>query len=152
MARYRPSVAAILQKPGGEILVAERSDVEEAWQFPQGGVDEGEDPVAALKRELGEEVGLAPEHYDVVRSEGGYRYDYPKHYRKKRAYGGQEQTYFLCRFKGTDEDISLVHADHQREFSRFRWIEPRDFRREWLPDFKSEVYARVMRDFFGVEI
>jgi putative (di)nucleoside polyphosphate hydrolase len=137
MANYRPNVAAILQKPGGEILVAERSDVAGGWQFPQGGVDDGEDLLTALERELGEEAGLKREHYEIEASRGGYRYDYPKNHRKKTAYAG------------TDADICL---DGSHEFSRFQWIQPRAFRREWLPEFKRKVYAQVMQDFFGVKL
>ena len=52
MSEYRPNVAAIMQRTDGKILVAERADVQDAWQFPQGGVDPGEDLLAALYREV----------------------------------------------------------------------------------------------------
>ena len=149
MGRYRPNVAAILQNADGEILVAERSGISNAWQFPQGGVDEGEDLETALRREVREEVGIAGKHLEILRSQGGYRYDYPDRHRKKGRFDGQEQTYFLCRFTGEDSDIKL---DDSPEFSRHRWIRPGKFKAKWLPDFKLEVYREVMRDFFDVEI
>jgi len=147
--RYRPNVAAILQRLDGDILIAERSGIPGAWQFPQGGVDEGEDRKTALRRELREDIGVRPEHFEILKSQGSYRYDYPEHHRKKQAFAGQEQTYFLCRFTGTDADIVL---DASPEFSRYRWIRPEEFKAEWLPEFKLEVYRKVMRDFFDVEI
>ena len=147
--RYRPNVAAILQTLDGDILIAERSGIPGAWQFPQGGVDEGEDLESALRRELREEVGVAPEHFEILKSQGGYRYEFPEDHQKRLAFEGQEQTYFLCGFTGSDADIVL---DGSPEFSRHRWIRPEEFEAAWLPDFKLAVYREVMRDFFDVEI
>ncbi len=149
MGLYRPNVAAILQNRQGRILVAERSGVEKAWQFPQGGVDNGEDLEAALIREVREEVGIASSKFEILKSKGGYRYDYPENHKKRGEFIGQEQTYYLCRFLGEDADITL---DESPEFSRHRWIKPEKFKAKWLPKFKLEVYRRVMRDFFEVEI
>ena len=149
MGRYRPNVAAIFLNGNGEIFVAERSDVAEAWQFPQGGVDEGEDLETALKREVREEIGIEPCKYEIVESRGGYRYDFPEKHKKRQTFAGQEQTYFLCRFLGEDADFRL---DDSPEFSRHRWIRPEKLKLEWLPNFKLEVYQAVMRDFFGVDL
>ena len=149
MGRYRPNVAAIIQNLDGEILVAERSGIKNAWQFPQGGVDKGEDLETALRREVREEVGIVANLFEILSSRGGYRYDYPDRHKKKRTFAGQEQTYYLCRFTGEDSDIKL---DDSPEFDRHRWIRPEDFKSAWLPEFKLRVYREVMRDFFGVEI
>jgi len=145
---YRPNVAAILRKPTGEILVAERLTVDNAWQFPQGGVDDGESMTEALVRELEEEIGVTANLITVVREKGGYRYAFPKGRLKYGIYGGQEQTYFLCDFHGTDDDIHLDR--HHREFSQFKWVQPGEFRLDWVPKFKRPTYTAVFRDFFDI--
>ncbi len=145
---YRPNVAALLVDPEGRVFIAERTDVRDAWQFPQGGVDDGESPEAALARELVEEIDLAPEKYSLREQRGGYRYIFPGGRRKWRKFRGQEQTYFLCDFLGGDADINLATA--HPEFRNFRWIDPGTFSLRWVPDFKRQVYRDVLRDFFGV--
>jgi putative (di)nucleoside polyphosphate hydrolase len=146
---YRPNVAALLVDRNGRVFIAERTDVRDAWQFPQGGIDEGESPEEALGRELIEEIDLAPEKYTVRRQQGGYRYVFPGGRRKWRKFRGQEQTYFLCDFQGSDADINLATA--HPEFRSFRWIDPATFSLRWVPDFKRRVYRDVLRDFFAVE-
>jgi putative (di)nucleoside polyphosphate hydrolase len=147
---YRPNVAAILQREDGRILVAERINIPGAWQFPQGGIDDGETAPQALFRELQEEIGVTPELITVLQERGGYRYAFPKGRLKYGIYGGQEQTYYLCRYTGTDADINLA-ATHQ-EFASFKWIEPREFELDWTPKFKRAVYRQVMHDFFGLDL
>jgi putative (di)nucleoside polyphosphate hydrolase len=140
----------LLVNPEGRLLIAERIRHRGAWQFPQGGVDQGENPEETLLRELREEIGVRPELVEIVMRRGGYRYRFPRPMRRFGRNIGQEQTYFLCRFLGTDADINIKTA--QPEFRSFRWIAPHEFRLEWLPEFKREVYRNVMRDFFGVEL
>ncbi len=147
---YRPNVAAILSREDGSILIAERVTFRGSWQFPQGGVDDGESMEAALYREVEEEVGVSRERIRVISQRGGYRYAFPKGRLKYGIYGGQEQTYFFCRFLGTDMDIDLKR--HNQEFSDWKWIMPAEFRLEWLPRFKKPVYRAVFRDFFAVEL
>lgn len=147
---YRPNVAAILRRPDGDILVAERISVDGAWQFPQGGVDDGETMQEALVRELEEEIGVTANLITTVSEKGGYRYAFPKGRLKYGIYGGQEQTYFLCDFHGTDDDIHLDR--HHREFSRFKWVKPSEFRLDWVPKFKRPTYLAVFQDFFGITL
>lgn len=150
MELYRPNVAALLVNQEGRLLIAERIRHRNAWQFPQGGVDRGEDPGQALFRELKEEIGVAPELVEIVMSKGGYRYRFPRPMRRFGRNIGQEQTYFLCRFLGTDADINLKTPEP--EFRSFKWIAPHEFQLKWLPDFKRDVYLQVMQDFFGVTL
>lgn len=147
---YRPNVAAILQREDGCIFVAERINIKNAWQFPQGGIDEGEDAETALFRELAEEIGVKREQLQILQRRDGYRYSFSKGRLKYGIYGGQEQTYFLCQFDGTDADFNL-DATH-REFATFKWIKPSEFQMAWVPKFKQRVYRQVMQDFFGVEL
>lgn len=147
---YRPNVAAILQRDSGEILIAERLNVRHAWQFPQGGVDDGEDMTTGLYRELEEEIGVKREQIQIKASRTGYRYAFQKGRLKYGIYGGQEQTYFLCDYLGKDKDIRL--DAHHQEFGRWRWIKPSDFKLKWVPKFKRHVYHQVFKDFFEIDL
>ncbi len=144
--KYRPNVAGILRDRNGKILVAERLNYPGAWQFPQGGVDQGEDLREALYRELEEEIGVGRERYQVVEERGGYRYEFVNGRLKFGIYGGQEQTYFLCDYLGHHDEIS-IDTKHP-EFQQVRWIRPEEFDFNWVPEFKRQVYAQVMADFF----
>jgi len=155
MREYRPNVAALMVNEKGELLVCERLLNPGAWQFPQGGVDDGEEPSVAILREIEEEIGLKAEHYVVVKWQDGYRYDYPEGVRKKKSpekarFIGQEQRYYLCRVNSDAPEVNLMQEP--REFSKARWIEPKEFRLSWLPDFKKETYKAVMNDFFAVAL
>ncbi len=147
---YRPNVAAILTDAQDRIFIAERVNISGAWQFPQGGIDDGEDAETAMFRELAEEIGVRREQVEVIEQRGGYRYAFPKPRLKYGIYGGQEQTYFRLRFLGRDEDVNL-DATH-REFARWRWIRPDEFRMQWVPPFKRGVYRQVFLDFFGLAL
>lgn len=146
---YRANVAGILRNPRGRILICERLGVPDAWQFPQGGIDEGETPEQALVRELWEEVGVVAGDFAIVERRGPYRYLYGNG-RIKRGFHGKEQHYFLCDYTGLDARID-VETKHP-EFQAFRWIAPGDFQPGWLPEMKREVYRAVFADFFGVKI
>ena len=154
MVRYRPNVAAIILNGDGNLLICERSNVPGAWQFPQGGVDDGESMEQALFREVREEVGLGKNDYEVIGRRDGYRYLYPPEVRVKkiRKHGnhGQEQTYFLCKLKPSAPPINVNQKP--REFDAYRWIQPDEFDLDWLPSFKREVYCAVMEDFFGIRL
>jgi putative (di)nucleoside polyphosphate hydrolase len=154
MVRYRPNVAALMINADGALLICERTTVSGAWQFPQGGVDNGEGLEDALYREVEEEIGLRKKHYKVVDRKDGYRYLYPPAVRqkklKKHGNHGQEQTYFLCRLKSGAPEIDINQSP--QEFCAYRWIDPEEFDLDWLPDFKHEVYRKVMQDFFGISL
>lgn len=151
MEEYRANVAALLVNEEGLLLVCERLKNKGAWQFPQGGVDEGEAHDAALLREVQEEVGLLPEDYVVEESRGGYRYEFPPNLQANKAkFVGQEQRYYLCRVKAGAREVDLMQEP--REFRQAQWIRPEEFDLSWVPEFKKTVYREVMRDFFRVEL
>lgn len=147
--RLRPNVAAIVRDAAGKILVCERADHAGAWQFPQGGVDEGETHEQALVRELSEEISLGAGDVRVVSRKGPYRYLYPSGF-KKRGFNGVEQIYFLVDLEGPPSKINVETA--HPEFRAVQWIAPAQFDLSWLPSMKREVYGAVFRDFFGVDI
>jgi putative (di)nucleoside polyphosphate hydrolase len=147
--KYRSNVAAILRNAAGKILICERLGVPGAWQFPQGGIDGTETPEEALIREVWEEVGVPAEQLHIVSRRGPFRYVYDNG-RIKRGFHGKEQLYFLCDFTGADDDIDVNVKSP--EFQAYRWIAPKDFRIEWLPEMKRDVYRTVFSEFFKVTI
>ncbi|MGJ8633921.1 MAG: RNA pyrophosphohydrolase [Luteolibacter sp.] len=154
MVPYRPNVAALMLNDHGQLLICERRTVPGAWQFPQGGVDPGEETEEALYREVREEIGISKKHYKIISQRDGYRYLYPPEIRvkkiKKHGYHGQEQTYFLCQL---NPDAPEIDVDQDpSEFRAYRWISPDEFDLDWLPAFKHEVYRAVMKDFFDITL
>jgi putative (di)nucleoside polyphosphate hydrolase len=147
--KYRDNVAGILRNRSGKILICERLGVAAAWQFPQGGIDEGETPEEALVRELGEEIGVEAKDFRIVERRGPYRYAFGNG-RTKKGFHGKMQLYFLCDFSAPDSRIE-VHTEHP-EFQAFRWIAPEEFQIDWLPEMKREVYRLVFEEFFRIRI
>jgi putative (di)nucleoside polyphosphate hydrolase len=143
---YRPAVAAILQDRAGRILICERADAVGAWQFPQGGIEAGETPVAALVREVLEEISLPRNAYSIVSVRGPYRYSFPPGITKK-GFRGQAHHYFLLRLRAAKSAVNI--AGPGAEFRSARWIRPGEFKLAWLPPMKRRTYRRVLRDFFG---
>lgn len=95
-----------------------------------------------------EEIGVSREMYTIEACRTDYRYKFPKGHLKKGLYCGQTQTYFLCDYLGAKKAIDL--DAHVREFSRYKWIYPEDFKIRWVPRFKRPVFKRVFKDFFGI--
>lgn len=148
---YRPCVGVMLVNADGLVFVGKRIDNREGdwWQMPQGGVDEGEDLTDAAMRELAEETGISASHISIIsRIEESMRYDLPKDLVGKLwggKYRGQEQTWFLARFSGSDVDIKL-DAHDPPEFCEYRWVEP-DQLPELIVPFKKRVYRTVVEGF-----
>lgn len=144
---YRPGVGIMLLNQDNLVFVAKRIDtISEAWQMPQGGIDEGEEPRACALRELKEEIGT-DKAIILAESREWLTYDLPDHLVPKiwgGRYRGQKQKWFAMRFTGVDSDINI--ATEHPEFCQWQWIEaPR------LPDiivpFKRELYARLVSEF-----
>lgn len=146
---YRPCAGIMLANRAGLVFVGQRIDNPgDAWQMPQGGIDDGEDPEAAAFRELGEETGLMPGHFDLLaRSRDEYFYDLPPELQGNIWGGrwrGQRQWWFLMRFKGEDIDINI--ETRHPEFSRWKWAEPQDLPKLIVP-FKRRIYEAVVAEF-----
>ncbi|MCA1659549.1 MAG: NUDIX domain-containing protein [Verrucomicrobiaceae bacterium] len=146
---HRPAVAAILQDRSGRILICERSDIPGAWQFPQGGIETGEAPAAALAREVLEEIALPRSAYSIVAVRGPYRYRFPSGITKKGFHGASHH-YFLLRLRGSKNLINASAGNG--EFRQTRWIRPEEFDLAWLPRMKRSAYRRVFRNFFAVSL
>lgn len=148
---YRPCAGIMLANTEGKIFVGQRIDKApdiDAWQMPQGGIDEGEDPEQAALRELVEETGISPDVVDVIaRSREEYFYDLPEELLGKIWKGrfrGQRQWWFLMRFKGVDSDIN-IETEHP-EFSRWQWVMP-DRLPVLIVPFKRRLYESLVTEF-----
>jgi putative (di)nucleoside polyphosphate hydrolase len=148
---YRPCAGIMLANTEGKVFVGQRIDKApegDAWQMPQGGIDEGEDAEKAAMRELVEETGIAPELVDVIaRSRNEHFYDLPDELLGKiwkGKYRGQRQWWFLMRFKGKDSDIN-IETDHP-EFSRWQWVSPERLPPLIVP-FKKRLYESLVTEF-----
>jgi putative (di)nucleoside polyphosphate hydrolase len=146
---YRPAAGVMLLNAEGKVFVAQRLDSTlEAWQMPQGGLDEGEDAEAGALRELEEETGIAPRHVEIIaRSPAELYYDLPDDLVGKMWKGkwrGQRQTWFLCRFTGTDADVNIQTA--HPEFRAWKWAEPAELPAMIVP-FKKKLYEDVLAAF-----
>lgn len=147
---YRANVGIILTNDAGQLLWARRVGGQDAWQFPQGGINENETPEQALYRELGEEVGLAQSDVQLLASTQGWlRYRLPKRFVR---WGqdplciGQKQKWFLLRLLAQDEAVNLnSEAEARPEFDHWQWVS------YWYPlgkvvAFKREVYRRALKE------
>ena len=144
---YRPNVGIIICNDVGQVLWAKRIG-QDAWQFPQGGIKQGESPEHALYRELQEEVGLAKSDVQILGCTRGWlRYRLPKRMirqGKQPVCVGQKQKWFLLRMLSHDSAVKIDETDSP-EFDGWRWVS------YWYPlgqvvSFKREVYRKALRE------
>jgi putative (di)nucleoside polyphosphate hydrolase len=145
-AEYRPCVGIMLLDRRGQVFVAQRIDTPtEAWQMPQGGIDDGENPSAAF-RELREEIGTDRAEI-LAESQGWLRYDLPADRVQQARHGrwrGQRQKWFVMRFTGDNGDIDL--ATEHPEFSAWKWV-PIERLPDLIVSFKRQVYLDLLAEF-----
>ncbi|XP_020585275.1 nudix hydrolase 26, chloroplastic-like isoform X2 [Phalaenopsis equestris] len=151
-AGYRKNVGICLVNSSKKIFTASRLDIPGAWQMPQGGVGEGEDPRDAAFRELLEETGVSSAE---ILAEVPYwlTYDFPLEVREKlnKLWGedwkGQAQKWFCFRFIGKEEEINLDGDETEKpEFGEWSWMSPQQVI-ELAVGFKKPVYEEVLKYF-----
>ncbi len=145
---FRPNVGIILTNTQGQLLWARRVGGQDAWQFPQGGINANETPEQALYRELHEEVGLRPEDVEILACTRGWlRYRLPHRLMRHNSLPlcvGQKQKWFLLRMLSEDNKVSLDNGGRP-EFDAWRWVS------YWYPlgkvvSFKKDVYRRALKE------
>ncbi len=144
---YRPGVGIMLLNKNSQVFVAKRIDTaEDAWQMPQGGIKNGEDPRQAALRELKEEVGTSSVKI-IAESQQWLQYDLPSGFVSKVWKGrfrGQRQKWFALRFLGEDHDIN-IHTT-KPEFDAWKWVNSADLLDLIVP-FKRGLYGKIIEEF-----
>ncbi|MCP4042232.1 MAG: RNA pyrophosphohydrolase [Gammaproteobacteria bacterium] len=144
---YRPNVGIILSNSSGRVFWGRRVG-QNAWQFPQGGIQPNETPMDAMYRELYEEIGLLPQHVDIRGcTQGWLRYRLPRRFIRRHCNPiciGQKQIWYILRFIGTEADVRLDLSE-KPEFDNWRWVH------YWYPIskvvfFKRSVYRRALNE------
>lgn len=142
---FRPNVGIILSNVHGQVFWAKRVG-QQSWQFPQGGIQRGEEAEDALFRELEEEVGLRPEHVRIVGCTRRWlRYRLPRRYvrRNRRPLCiGQKQKWFMLKLVAPEACVRFDACD-KPEFDGYRWVD------YWQPIdevvfFKRQVYQLAL--------
>lgn len=159
---YRPCVGVMVLNRDGLVWAGRRIAEPETeligtarlWQMPQGGIDRGDDPLAAARRELYEETGIESVSL-IAEAPNWINYDLPPHLvgiALKGKYRGQTQRWFAFRFEGDESEIRInpPPGGHTPEFDAWAWKPMRD-----LPDlivpFKRKVYEQVIQAFAHLE-
>lgn len=145
---FRPNVGIMLTNDRGQLLWARRVGGQDAWQFPQGGINADETPEQALYRELHEEIGLHREDVEILACTRGWlRYRLPSRLVRHNSQPlcvGQKQKWFLLRLRTDDSRICLENGG-RAEFDDWRWVS------YWYPlskvvAFKRDVYRRALKE------
>ena len=145
---YRPCVGIVLIN-NGSIFAGQRLDYKSnAWQMPQGGVEENESPIRAAIRELKEETGIKKKHIKIIlESKNWINYDLPKELIPKLWNGkfvGQSQKWFAMEFLGSDSDVNINTKNP--EFSKWQWMTKNKLLDSIVP-FKKKVYENILSQF-----
>jgi len=155
--KYRPCVGIMLLNKQGLVFIGRRRQKRAEhilrgyeWQMPQGGIDEGEDPFSAARRELQEETNVTSTHF-LAEAPDWYYYDLPDELSKnsfRGKYKGQRQKWFALGFEGNESeiDIETPGGDGHPEFDAWRW-EKIDRLADLVVPFKREVYEKVVATF-----
>ena len=142
----RTGVGIIVLNKQNKIFVGKRKDNPgDKWQMPQGGVDEGEDYITAMKRELLEETSI--QNIEIIKEiDKIYQYELPENLVGiiwKGKYRGQKQKWFITRFLGEEKEINL-NTKHP-EFIDWKWIEPK-LLPEVIVNFKKDLYLKLLKE------
>jgi putative (di)nucleoside polyphosphate hydrolase len=145
--RYRPNVAAVILSSSYpmkcEFFIARRDDIKDVWQFPQGGIDEGESAKEALFRELKEEIGTDKIEI-IAKYPEELKYDFPKTIAKRMyPFDGQSQTYYLVRLK---KSAKIKLDTKHPEFDDYKFVKRKEIF-DIVTYFKRPVYQKVINYF-----
>ena len=148
-SNYRKGIGVFLLNENHKLWVGKRQDFKNKyWQMPQGGIDKGESPENAMKRELLEETGLGANYKIIKKTESWLQYNLPEKMIKQVWQGrflGQTQMWYACLFFGEDKQVNLNHSD-KPEFCEWKWIDPMELVNLAVP-FKKDLYKNILDEF-----
>jgi len=157
---YRPCVGIVLLNSEGKVWAGRRLPNTETfgkdalrWQMPQGGIDKGEDPLVAAKRELWEETGITTASM-IGEIDELLNYDLPDDLigiGLRGKYRGQTQKWFAFRFEGSEDEINITQPPDgsDQEFDKWEWKDLSEMP-ELIVEFKRAIYERVVAEFAGL--
>ena len=157
---YRPCVGIVLLNAEGKVWAGRRLPNTETfakdafrWQMPQGGIDKGEDPLVAAKRELWEETGVTTANV-IGEINEWLNYDLPDELigiGLRGKYRGQTQKWFAFRFEGDESEVNITHPPDgsEQEFDKWEWKDMHELPK-LIVDFKRAIYERVVSEFDGI--
>ncbi len=150
MKTYRLNAGVVLFRADGKVLLCERiENYPKRWQFPQGGIDDGETPLQAAVRELREETSVTSAKFVAALAEP-LRYDFPPYVKQRhpeRHNVGQEQYWHLFFFTGKDSEINLQTLEP--EFRSYAWVDLEKAPNS-VVDFKKNIYIHVVSEFLPI--
>lgn len=143
---FRANVGIVLCNDQGQLFWCRRAGAADAWQFPQGGIKQDEDTETAMYRELREEVGLLPEHVEIIASTDDWlRYWLPEKFIRHNTSPvciGQKQIWYLLRLL-VDESFVNLSNTNKPEFDHWCWIDYWDPVKQVI-EFKRQVYEQAL--------
>ena len=140
---FRLGVGVVITDGAGRVLAFERLGHRESWQFPQGGVDEGESLIEAARRELHEETGIPPDAVSEIAEHPVFLgYELPPAFRKPETKRGQCHKWFLLRL---NQDVE-IDTSPGAEFGAHRWMSMDELCSKTV-EFRRDVYAELARFF-----
>jgi putative (di)nucleoside polyphosphate hydrolase len=141
---FRAGAGAVILDKRGKVLGLERKDIPGAWQLPQGGLDEGESPLEAAKREVREETGIKAKDLELLSAASQLlAYELPHEARTKKTGRGQVHYWFLFQFIGQDEAITL---GDKKEFRAWKWMSMSKLTSK-VVSFKQPIYRALFEEF-----
>ncbi|MGI9350099.1 MAG: RNA pyrophosphohydrolase [Rhizobiaceae bacterium] len=155
---YRPCVGIVVFNSEGKVWAGRRLKNSETpldfrWQFPQGGIDKGEDPLPAAKRELYEETGI--QSITLMKEASGWiNYDLPDELLGiglKGKFRGQTQKWYAFRFDGDEDEINISEPPDgsHPEFDLWEWRDLEEMPGLIVP-FKRKIYEQLVTEFCGL--
>lgn len=136
-SEYRTNVVGVLRNKQGKFLIQKNARMKNHWQFPQGGVDKGEEPDQAAMREVSEEIGTDPQLLKLIKLiPESHTYDWPPYGQLLKGYKGQTQTAYLIEFLGQKSDID---PSNSHEVDEVKWVSKSELLEQVHPARKTYI-------------
>jgi putative (di)nucleoside polyphosphate hydrolase len=143
---FRVGAGAVILNASGLVFATERKGISGSWQLPQGGLDDNEEPLQAVYRELLEETGIRKNDLELL----GYHpeplaYELPAEFRKPKTGRGQVQYWFIFRYQGNESTIDVKSRD---EADSWQWMTFGSLV-DAVADFRKPLYEKLYERFRG---